>query len=91
MIGCYTGELCAEGSLSSVYAINCTGLSTNTHQLTQVLWPDHCVINRSDASFHSMLDVRPTDIVVRKGYHCHASISVCVLPGGAVVLRQTLD
>ena len=74
MIGCHTGELCEKGGVSSVYAINCSGLSTDTRQLTQVLWPDHCVINETDSSFHSNLTVLPTDIVVRKGYHCQASV-----------------
>ena len=58
----------------SVHAINCSGVSTSTVQLTQVLWPDHCVINRSDSLFHENLDVKPSDLIIRKGYHCHVSI-----------------
>jgi len=76
MIGCCTGELCAEGSESSKYAVNCSGVSNDTIQMTQVLWPDHCVINRSDSLFHPELDVLPTDLIIRKGYHCQASISI---------------
>ena len=79
MIGCCSGELCAEGSVSTnKYAINCSGLSTNTIQVKQILWPDHCVINRSDSLFHSSLTVLPSDLVIRKGYHCQASISMTV-------------
>ena len=34
----------------------------------QVLWPDHCVIGSDGAAFHSDLDVRPADLVIRKGF-----------------------
>ena len=71
------GELCADvgSGGKTTYAVDCSGASsTDTLRLTQVLWPDHCVINRSDSLFHSQLNVLPTDLVVRKGYNCHASI-----------------
>ena len=70
-----SGELCADDNGYSRYAVNCSGLNVST-TLLQVLWPDHCVINRSDALFHSDLTVLSTDVVVRKGYQCHASVSV---------------
>ncbi len=33
----------------------------------QIMWPDHCVQNTHGAEFHSGLDKRPEDPVVRKG------------------------
>ncbi len=35
---------------------------------TQVLWPDHCVIGSDGAAFHTDLDTRPADLVIRKGF-----------------------
>ena len=34
----------------------------------QVLWPDHCVIGSDGARFHSGLDTRGADMVIRKGF-----------------------
>ncbi len=34
----------------------------------QVLWPDHCIIGSDGAAFHSDLDTRPADLVIRKGF-----------------------
>jgi nicotinamidase/pyrazinamidase len=33
----------------------------------QVLWPDHCVPGTFGADFHKDLDVRPVDLIIRKG------------------------
>lgn len=35
----------------------------------QELWPDHCVQGTSGADFHRDLDVRPLDMIIRKGNH----------------------
>ncbi|WP_413718980.1 bifunctional nicotinamidase/pyrazinamidase [Silicimonas sp. MF1-12-2] len=35
---------------------------------TQVLWPDHCVIGEDGARFHPKLDMRPADLIIRKGF-----------------------
>ncbi|MEO1537381.1 MAG: bifunctional nicotinamidase/pyrazinamidase [Pseudomonadota bacterium] len=35
---------------------------------TQVLWPDHCVIGSDAAAFHSELDTRTADLIIRKGF-----------------------
>lgn len=35
----------------------------------QVLWPDHCVQGSQGACFHSDLDWRGVDLVLRKGFH----------------------
>ena len=53
----------------------------DTLHLTQVLWPDHCVINRTDSLFRSQLNVLLTDLIVCKGYRCHASISARTYTG----------
>ncbi|XP_052814452.1 nicotinamidase-like isoform X3 [Mya arenaria] len=42
----------------------------STHNISQTLWPDHCVINTTDAQLSSQLEQHPGDIVVKKGYHC---------------------
>jgi nicotinamidase/pyrazinamidase len=34
----------------------------------QTLWPDHCVIGSHGAAFHSGLDVRKAEMIIRKGY-----------------------
>ncbi|MDA8584953.1 bifunctional nicotinamidase/pyrazinamidase [Rhodobacteraceae bacterium] len=34
----------------------------------QVLWPDHCIIGSDGAAFHSKLDPRPADLIIRKGF-----------------------
>lgn len=35
--------------------------------LPQVLWPDHCVQETTDADFHSELNIQDTDLIVQKG------------------------
>lgn len=35
---------------------------------TQVLWPDHCIIGSPGAAFHSKLDTRSADLIIRKGF-----------------------
>jgi nicotinamidase/pyrazinamidase len=34
----------------------------------QILWPDHCVQGKMGAAFHSDLDLRPINLIVRKGF-----------------------
>ena len=34
----------------------------------QVLWPDHCIIGSDGAAFHSDLDTRSADMIIRKGF-----------------------
>jgi nicotinamidase/pyrazinamidase len=34
----------------------------------QVLWPDHCVQGSRGAEFHEQLDLRPVNMIVRKGF-----------------------
>jgi len=34
----------------------------------QILWPDHCVQGTPGAAFHSQLDTRRAELVVRKGF-----------------------
>ena len=34
----------------------------------QILWPDHCVQGTQGAAFHSGLDVRHAELVIRKGF-----------------------
>lgn len=34
----------------------------------QVLWPDHCIIGSEGAEFHSSLDTRSADMIIRKGF-----------------------
>ena len=35
----------------------------------QVLWPDHCVQGTEGAAFRAELEVRPAELVMRKGFH----------------------
>jgi nicotinamidase/pyrazinamidase len=34
----------------------------------QVLWPDHCVRGSRGAEFHEKLDLKPVNLIVRKGF-----------------------
>jgi nicotinamidase/pyrazinamidase len=34
----------------------------------QVLWPDHCVQGSFGAAFHEKLDLKPVNLIVRKGF-----------------------
>jgi nicotinamidase/pyrazinamidase len=34
----------------------------------QVLWPDHCVQGSRGAEFHEQLDLRPVNLILRKGF-----------------------
>ena len=34
----------------------------------QVLWPDHCVQGEQGAAFHDDLDIRPVNLIIRKGF-----------------------
>jgi nicotinamidase/pyrazinamidase len=34
----------------------------------QVLWPDHCIIGSDGAAFHTGLNTKPADLVIRKGF-----------------------
>jgi len=54
----YPGKLCNSSTCDS------------RHNVSQMLWPDHCVINTPDAKLSSRLDVKPADVVVQKGYNC---------------------
>ena len=35
----------------------------------QTLWPDHCVQGTEGAALHPDLDLRPVELVIRKGHH----------------------
>ena len=35
----------------------------------QVLWPDHCIQGEWGSAFHEDLDLKPVNLVVRKGFH----------------------
>lgn len=35
----------------------------------QVLWPDHCVQNTSGADFHTELEMKHTQLIIRKGFN----------------------
>jgi nicotinamidase/pyrazinamidase len=35
---------------------------------SQVLWPDHCVQGSWGAAFHEKLDLKPVNLIVRKGF-----------------------
>jgi nicotinamidase/pyrazinamidase len=38
------------------------------YQASQVLWPDHCVQGAVGSAFHALLDMRPVNLIVRKGF-----------------------
>ncbi|KAL6055110.1 Bifunctional protein PncA [Balamuthia mandrillaris] len=67
------GRLCKDKDTTvkgkNGYAVDCDG--PPAHTLTQVLWPDHCVIGTKDADFHPHLIQKATDIIIQKGNKCH--------------------
>ncbi|XP_060063523.1 nicotinamidase-like [Ylistrum balloti] len=40
------------------------------YNVTQMLWPDHCVINSTSAEFDDRLIQKDSDVIIRKGYNC---------------------
>lgn len=46
---------------------NCSMVKYN---ITQRLWPDHCVINSTSADISSKLTRSSNDIIIKKGYNC---------------------
>ncbi|XP_048774974.1 nicotinamidase-like [Ostrea edulis] len=40
------------------------------YNITQVLWPDHCIKNTTTAEFASNITKKNSDFIVKKGYHC---------------------
>lgn len=63
------GDLCHTSDMApGVNTVDCTGVQTVP--LTQTLWPDHCIINTTDAGFVNSLVTKNSDVVVQKGYKC---------------------
>lgn len=48
----------------------CESTCDAQYNITQVLWPDHCIKNTADAKFASNITRKSSDVVVQKGYHC---------------------
>lgn len=48
----------------------CESTCDAQYNITQVLWPDHCIKNTADAEFASNITRESSDVVVQKGYHC---------------------
>lgn len=71
------GKLCTQNNTCEEVAYN----------VTQVLWPDHCVINTTSAEFSSELDHKSTDVVVKKGYDCEVDSYSAFYDNGG--FRQT--
>ena len=62
------GRLC-DYPLYTHSKVNCSAADVNV-SLSQTLWPEHCVINTTDADLLPSV-AWPEDVVtVRKGYHC---------------------
>ncbi|MEW6041238.1 MAG: nicotinamidase [Elusimicrobiota bacterium] len=44
-------------------------LALNAEKLRQVLWPDHCVQGTFGSDFHKDLNLKPVNLIIRKGYN----------------------
>lgn len=55
-----TGSLCDASH-------NCSEISYN---LTQRLWPDHCVMNTASSELSTNLTHLTSDVIIKKGYNC---------------------
>jgi len=64
------GDLCRTENVTGSYTVNCSS-SEETTAISQTLWPDHCVINTTDAELHPQLIRKPEDTIIQKGYNCH--------------------
>ncbi|XP_033728980.1 nicotinamidase-like [Pecten maximus] len=47
-----------------------TSCQAVAYNVTQMLWPDHCIINTTSAEFDDTLVRKDSDIIIRKGYNC---------------------
>lgn len=56
-----------KGSLCDYANKTCSEVKYN---ISQRLWPDHCVMNSSSAEFSTNLTRQSTDFIVRKGHNC---------------------
>jgi len=61
-------DLCANSTthIPPKYAVECSEGDVS-HQISQNLWPDHCVQYSLDAQFVPTMVIKSTDIVVQKG------------------------
>lgn len=56
----------------------CESTCDAKYNITQVLWPDHCIKNTADAEFASNITKKSSDVVVQKGYHCKVPVIICI-------------
>ena len=40
------------------------------HTLNQTLWPDHCVMDTQGAELSTQLEVKDSDLFIKKGFNC---------------------
>ncbi|CAH1793810.1 unnamed protein product, partial [Owenia fusiformis] len=60
------GDLCSTSTVNTSYSTKC---SVVAHNVSQTLWPDHCVINTTDADFVSTLLTTDKTFIIQKGYN----------------------
>jgi nicotinamidase/pyrazinamidase len=75
------GQLCISPGVNSTFAVNC-GVGQATVTLTQTLWPDHCIINTTDAALYPDIIMQPSDIVIQKGWRCQVDSYSAFLDNG---------
>ena len=66
----FSGGLCLSGDVGSHHATECEEI---TYNISQTLWPDHCVQNTEDANLAASLTIKDSDIVVQKGDDCEVN------------------
>lgn len=54
-------------SFASSYSGKSPGDSVKSGDITQQLWPDHCIQGSDGAAFHPDLDVKPLQLILHKG------------------------
>ena len=60
---------CGHASFASSHAGRNVGEAVELGAVkSQLLWPDHCVQGSRGAAFHEKLDLKPINIVIRKGF-----------------------
>ncbi|XP_069107429.1 nicotinamidase-like isoform X1 [Argopecten irradians] len=66
-------ETSAYNSITLTYDDNgniCDPCQTVAYNVSQMLWPDHCVINSTSAEFDDTLTRKDSDVIIRKGFNC---------------------
>ena len=67
----FAGSLCLSEHVGSHHAIECEEV---TYNVSQTLWPDHCIQNTEDAKLAPDIIVKESDVIIKKGDDCEVKL-----------------